>query len=89
MIVPCDGFIRPAIEFLLEIIRSLRDDGKTIILITHKLEEIKKIADRCAILCRGKLIDVSWLAFFRSTEGKRPRVFFIGSIPIMIFSAIV
>lgn len=46
------------IEFLLEIIRSLRDDGKTIILITHKLEEIKKIADRCAILCRGKLIDI-------------------------------
>ena len=46
------------IEFLLEIIRSLQSDGKTIILITHKLEEIKKIADRCAILCRGKLIDV-------------------------------
>ena len=46
------------IEFLLEIIKGLRDDGKTIILITHKLEEIKKIADRCAILCRGKLIGV-------------------------------
>ena len=30
------------IEFLLEIIKSLRDGGKTIILITHKLEEIKK-----------------------------------------------
>lgn len=46
------------IEFLLEIIRGLREDGKTIILITHKLEEIKKVADRCAILNRGKLIDV-------------------------------
>ncbi|NDO47766.1 ATP-binding cassette domain-containing protein [Clostridium sp. MD294] len=46
------------IEFLLEIIKSLRDSGKTIILITHKLEEIKKVADRCAILCRGKLIDI-------------------------------
>lgn len=46
------------IEFLLEIIKSLRKDGKTIILITHKLEEIKKVADRCAILCRGKLIGV-------------------------------
>ncbi|MCI7814595.1 MAG: ABC transporter ATP-binding protein [Lachnospiraceae bacterium] len=46
------------IEFLLEIIKGLRDNGKTIILITHKLEEIKKVADRCAILCRGKLIDV-------------------------------
>lgn len=46
------------IEFLLKIIKGLRDGGKTIILITHKLEEIKKVADRCAILCRGRLIDV-------------------------------
>ena len=46
------------IEFLLGIIKELRAAGKTIILITHKLEEIKKVADRCAILCRGKLIDV-------------------------------
>ena len=46
------------IEFLLDIIIGLRDAGKTIILITHKLEEIKQIADRCAILNRGKLIDV-------------------------------
>lgn len=46
------------IEFLLEIIASLRAGGKTIILITHKLEEIKRVADRCAILCRGRLMGV-------------------------------
>ena len=46
------------IEFLLDIIRGLKEAGKTIILITHKLEEIKKVADRCAILNRGKLVDV-------------------------------
>ncbi|MCI5596478.1 MAG: ABC transporter ATP-binding protein [Lachnospiraceae bacterium] len=46
------------IDFLLDIIRGLKKAGKTIILITHKLEEIKKVADRCAILCRGKLVDV-------------------------------
>ncbi len=46
------------IEFLLEILRGLRDGGKTIILITHKLEEIKKVADRCAVLRGGKLIDI-------------------------------
>ncbi len=46
------------IESLLDIIKSLRDSGKTIIIITHKLDEIKKIADRCAILRKGKLIDV-------------------------------
>ena len=38
------------IEFLLDIIRGLRDGGKTVILISHKLEEIKQVSDRCAIL---------------------------------------
>ena len=46
------------IDFLLQIIDNLRKGGKTIILITHKIAEIKRIADRCAILRRGKLIDV-------------------------------
>ncbi len=46
------------IDFLLKIIDGLRKAGKTIILITHKIEEIKQIADRCAILCRGRLIDI-------------------------------
>ena len=46
------------IASLLEIIKGLRDGGKTIILITHKLDEIKQVADRCAILNRGKLIDI-------------------------------
>ena len=46
------------IDSLLKIIQNLRDGGKTIILITHKLDEIKKVADRCAVLRRGKLITV-------------------------------
>jgi simple sugar transport system ATP-binding protein len=46
------------IEFLLDTMCALRKRGKTIILITHKLEEIKQIADRCAILRQGKLISV-------------------------------
>jgi simple sugar transport system ATP-binding protein len=46
------------IGFLLRIMRELRDKGKTIILITHKLEEIKRIAGRLAILRRGKLVKV-------------------------------
>ena len=56
------------IEFLLEIIRGLKEAGKTIILITHKLEEIKKVADRCAILNRGKLIDVLDVAVTSTKE---------------------
>lgn len=43
------------IESFLQIVKGLRDKGKTIILITHKLNEIKAVADRCAILNHGKL----------------------------------
>lgn len=63
------------IEFLLQIIRNLRDNGKTIILITHKLEEIKQVADRCAILNRGKIIDVLDVA---STSTKKMANLMVG-----------
>ncbi|MDR1979282.1 MAG: ABC transporter ATP-binding protein [Synergistaceae bacterium] len=43
------------IEFLMDVMRGLRESGRTIVLITHKLEEIKSIADRVAVLRRGKL----------------------------------
>ena len=56
------------IDFLLKIIDGLRESGKTIILITHKIEEIRRIADRCAILRRGKLIDVLDVASTPSQE---------------------
>lgn len=56
------------IAALLDIIKGLRDNGKTIILITHKLDEIKQIADRCAILNRGKLIDIRDVATTSTKE---------------------
>ena len=46
------------IKALLWVLDGLRDYGKTVILITHKLNEIKAIADRCAILNHGKLAAV-------------------------------
>jgi len=45
------------IEELMKILRSLAEEGKSIILITHKLTEIQQVADRCTILRKGKYID--------------------------------
>ncbi|MBS4536607.1 ABC transporter ATP-binding protein [Clostridium sp. D2Q-14] len=45
------------IEDLIEIIRSLTEQGKTIIIITHKLKEIKMTSNYCTIIRRGKRID--------------------------------
>ncbi|SMP69279.1 ABC transporter ATP-binding protein [Anoxynatronum buryatiense] len=56
------------IEYLLEIIRELRENGKTIILVSHKLEEIKEVADRCAILNRGRLVDIRDVATTSTRE---------------------
>ena len=45
------------IEELMEIMKNLAEQGKTIIIITHKLREIKQVADYCTIIRRGKKID--------------------------------
>jgi simple sugar transport system ATP-binding protein len=44
------------IRDLMDIMKSLKAEGKSIILITHKLKEIKAVADRCTVIRRGKLI---------------------------------
>lgn len=44
------------IRELMDIIRHLVNDGKSVILITHKLKEIKAIADYCTIIRQGKYI---------------------------------
>ncbi|HSP47092.1 MAG TPA: ABC transporter ATP-binding protein [Clostridiaceae bacterium] len=45
------------IDELAIILRNLTEEGKSIILITHKLKEIMKMSDRVTILRRGKVID--------------------------------
>ena len=42
------------IDELMEIMRGFRDEGKSILFITHKLAEIKAVADRCSVLRKGK-----------------------------------
>lgn len=44
------------IEDLMKIMRQFSKEGKSIILITHKLKEIKAVADQCTVLRRGKKI---------------------------------
>ncbi|MCZ8519689.1 MULTISPECIES: ABC transporter ATP-binding protein [Paenibacillus] len=45
------------IQELIAILRRLVQEGKSIILITHKLKEIMAIADRVTVIRRGKVIE--------------------------------
>jgi general nucleoside transport system ATP-binding protein len=42
---------------LFEIIESLKSQGKSIVFITHKLNEVLEVADRISVLRRGKLVE--------------------------------
>ena len=44
------------IDELMEIMRGFKAEGKSILFITHKLNEIMAVADRCTVLRKGKYI---------------------------------
>ena len=43
-------------ERLFEVLRALKADGRTIILITHKLKEVMAISDRVTVLRDGRVV---------------------------------
>jgi ABC-2 type transport system ATP-binding protein len=53
---PTTGFDPEARRHFWELIRRLRDDGTTILLTTHYLEEAEALADRVAVIVRGRLV---------------------------------
>ena len=44
------------IEELMQIMKGLAKEGKSILFISHKLNEIMEVADRCSVLRKGKYI---------------------------------
>lgn len=50
------GVLTPSeADHLFRILRGLRDEGKTIILITHKLREIMEVTDNVSVMRRGEM----------------------------------
>lgn len=41
---------------LFAVLRNMRDDGKTIVIITHKMHEVEELSDRVAVLRHGQFI---------------------------------
>ena len=62
------------IEELLQIMRNLAAEGKSILFITHKLNEIMAVADRCSVLRKGKYIGTVEIANASKAELSRMMV---------------
>ena len=56
------------VDALFDVLRTLREDGYTILFITHKLREVMAIADRITVLRRGSV--VATLSRERATEAE-------------------
>jgi len=56
---PTTGFDPEARRAFWELIRKLRDEGTTIVLTTHYLDEAEALADRVAVITNGKVIEIS------------------------------
>ncbi len=41
-----------------DLVKGLREEGKTVVLATHYMEEAEALSDRCAIMFRGRVLDV-------------------------------
>ena len=64
---PTSALTEREVEHLFKIIRALKADGKGIIYITHKMNELFEIADEVSVFRDGKYIDT------KSLEGRDPR----------------
>lgn len=53
---PTRGLDPAARDDLIALLRGLRDDGRTILLVTHDAELVARLADRVALLDRGRVV---------------------------------
>jgi len=57
------------------ILRQLVDEGRTVLMTTHNMQEVEEVCDRVAILCRGKLVALdSPLALRRQHHDRKVEV---------------
>ncbi|ASJ02432.1 daunorubicin ABC transporter ATP-binding protein [Thermococcus profundus] len=66
---PSVGLDVPSRRELWDIIRGFRDEGKTVLLATHYMEEAEELADRVAIMNEGKVIAVGTPEELKRTAG--------------------
>ncbi len=62
------------IEELMQIMKNLAAEGKSILFISHKLNEIMEVADRCSVLRKGKYIGTVDIATTTKEELSRMMV---------------
>jgi ABC-2 type transport system ATP-binding protein len=67
-------------EFL-SLVRKVRDSGRTVFMSSHVLAEVEEVADRVAVLRRGRLVTVESVAGLRERTGHATEIRFAQPVP--------
>ena len=71
---PTTGFDPEARRSFWELIRQLKQEGTTILLTTHYLDEAAQLGDRAGVIAGGKLIDIGKIDEIGGAEARVPIV---------------
>lgn len=71
---PTTGFDPEARRQFWELIRKLKNEGTTILLTTHYLDEAEALADRVAVIAAGKIVEVSTPAELGNRRNAKAKV---------------
>ncbi len=69
---PTTGVDPQSRDFLLEAVRALRRQGKTVIYTSHYMEEVQRVSDRVGILDHGRMLCCGPLADLLATAAGAP-----------------
>ncbi|MDG6899783.1 MAG: ABC transporter ATP-binding protein, partial [Nitrososphaerota archaeon] len=71
---PTTGLDPQARRAVWEVVRKLKDEGRTVMLTTHYLEEAEELADRVAIMKHGKIVAMGTTEEIESRFGSGQRM---------------
>jgi ABC-2 type transport system ATP-binding protein len=71
---PTTGLDPGARRAVWEVVRKLRQEGRTVMLTTHYLEEAEELADRVAIMNHGKIVTMGTTSEIVSKHGSGERM---------------
>ena len=71
---PTTGFDPEARRQFWELIKTLKQDGTTILLTTHYLDEAAQLGDRAGVIAGGKLVDIGRIDEIGGAEARVPVV---------------
>lgn len=71
---PTRGLDVAGSQVIFDYIRHLREEGKSVIVCTHRLDQAQRICDRFGLLQRGRMIHEGSLAELQAATGRRDLV---------------